>query len=423
MLLVMVLLASSVTACDDAPNQPPSDASLLIIKLERWRAYLDVGETSNLMSTIAPSFLNQGHDYEAFSRWIADLMALGDLKVDLRNITLNIDGDQAQVDYTLEISVCKPVLGAPDGVLCALHLRCHSNASSLCGWARYWRLYEDGWRLVGDGQEWGDNLTLQFAADGIEVVGNLFDPKGVLSSVDLGWGNTLRSELVRSAGTWELTETLEVPNTLYPDHPFPWILDLTWMEAGQRRSSRVEFVQLMDQFASDFSPVGEALLPIEFAWSSRPVPEGGVEVRLLDGDTTLWRSKRVFDERLSYAGPELSPGSIYRAQVVTFDLFGNSAVSESTLVPQDPTMVSPHPTSVSPTNGPATGGTAIVILGDHFLEGLRVDIGAVPCVGVLRVDQTQLQCTTPALAPATYHIAVINPSGAVGLLEDAFTAL
>ena len=76
--------------------------------------------------------------------------------------------------------------------------------------------------------------------------------------------------------------------------------------------------------------------------------------------------------------------------------------------------MNPTVTSVTPTSGPATGGTAITLTGTNFVSGATVRVGGTAATGVTFVSATQLRATTPAGTAGAQAVQVTNPNGAVG---------
>ena len=72
---------------------------------------------------------------------------------------------------------------------------------------------------------------------------------------------------------------------------------------------------------------------------------------------------------------------------------------------QDPVI-----TSIEPTSGPSTGGEPVTIYGENFISGgpvTGVRIGE-PCTDVNVVSETEIHCTTVAVAAGTY-VVVLTP--------------
>ncbi len=76
----------------------------------------------------------------------------------------------------------------------------------------------------------------------------------------------------------------------------------------------------------------------------------------------------------------------------------------------------PVVTSVAANNGPAAGGTAVVITGKNFKKSANpgVTFGATAATAVLVVNSTTINCTTPAHAAAAVDVHVNNAAGGDG---------
>ena len=77
--------------------------------------------------------------------------------------------------------------------------------------------------------------------------------------------------------------------------------------------------------------------------------------------------------------------------------------------------------SLGPNEGPADGGTEVVIEGDSFTPESNVDIGGTPCGDVTYVSAQQLTCRTGPHDPGTVDVVVTNPDGQSSTLPGAFT--
>jgi hypothetical protein len=77
-----------------------------------------------------------------------------------------------------------------------------------------------------------------------------------------------------------------------------------------------------------------------------------------------------------------------------------------------PVVPTPTVGSISPTSGPAGGGTAVTIKGTDFQPNSTVWFGAQWATNVTFVDSTTITCWTPSLgAGALYDLTVDNPGG------------
>lgn len=73
--------------------------------------------------------------------------------------------------------------------------------------------------------------------------------------------------------------------------------------------------------------------------------------------------------------------------------------------------------AITPSSGPATGGTGASITGANFLNGASAQIGGAAVSPLIFVSPTQLLGNTPPGAPGTLaDVAVTNPGGASGTL-------
>jgi hypothetical protein len=68
--------------------------------------------------------------------------------------------------------------------------------------------------------------------------------------------------------------------------------------------------------------------------------------------------------------------------------------------------------AVSPTSGPAAGGTTVTVTGTGFAAGATVTVGGVPATGVTVSGTTQITATLPALPPGALHDLVVTVPGA-----------
>jgi len=123
----------------------------------------------------------------------------------------------------------------------------------------------------------------------------------------------------------------------------------------------------------------------------------------------------VSDSQISAVTPPHAAGTV-NVMVTTPDGQSASASDAFTYAPAPPTM-----SSVSPTSGPVTGGTAVTIIGTNFVSGATVSFGGTSASGVSFVSSTQLKATTPTHAAGTVTVAVTNPDGTQTALANAFT--
>jgi len=81
----------------------------------------------------------------------------------------------------------------------------------------------------------------------------------------------------------------------------------------------------------------------------------------------------------------------------------------------------PAVTSVSPNNGPTTGGTSVTITGTNFRSGAMVTFGAAAAINVTVVNSTTITATTPVDSAGVAAVTVTDPDGQSGSLAGGFT--
>ncbi len=82
----------------------------------------------------------------------------------------------------------------------------------------------------------------------------------------------------------------------------------------------------------------------------------------------------------------------------------------SAISPADHFTYAPTVTSISPTFGPPTGGTAVTIEGDSFLNATAVDFGTTPALSFTIENENHIVAVSPPGTDAVY-ITVTGPSG------------
>jgi hypothetical protein len=76
------------------------------------------------------------------------------------------------------------------------------------------------------------------------------------------------------------------------------------------------------------------------------------------------------------------------------------------------TLAAPTVTTISPPDGPVTGGTFITITGTNFVQGATVvTIAGVPVIGLTVVSSTTMTATTPAHPAGASEVNVTTPGG------------
>ncbi|WP_353063325.1 IPT/TIG domain-containing protein [Tunturibacter psychrotolerans] len=81
----------------------------------------------------------------------------------------------------------------------------------------------------------------------------------------------------------------------------------------------------------------------------------------------------------------------------------------------------PTLTSVSPNNGPASGGTAVTLTGTNFAAGATVKFGSTAATSVTVVSSTSITAATPAGSVGAVTVTVTNSGGQTGSLTNGYT--
>lgn len=82
----------------------------------------------------------------------------------------------------------------------------------------------------------------------------------------------------------------------------------------------------------------------------------------------------------------------------------------------------PSTISISPTGGPAAGGTLVTISGSNLRSATGVTIGGMPCTGIASNTDTLLTCTTPA-GTGSASVVVTTASGSSSGLSFTYASL
>jgi len=105
-----------------------------------------------------------------------------------------------------------------------------------------------------------------------------------------------------------------------------------------------------------------------------------------------------------------------------------TATSTRTPTPSPTPTPTPDPnqpsvSAIAPSSGPASGGTAVTILGANFVTGATAKVGGVAATGVSVTDAGHIAATVPALTPGTLDdVTVTNPSLLSGTLPKGWFA-
>lgn len=83
----------------------------------------------------------------------------------------------------------------------------------------------------------------------------------------------------------------------------------------------------------------------------------------------------------------------------------------------------PTLTSISPSSGTTSGGTAVTLAGSNFVSGATVKFGGIAATSVSVVNSTTITAKTPPNPAGTVSVSVTNPDGRSGSLTGAIQPL
>ena len=96
-------------------------------------------------------------------------------------------------------------------------------------------------------------------------------------------------------------------------------------------------------------------------------------------------------------------------------------VFPGTPVPPPITGTTPTISSISPTSGPASGGTSVTINGGNFLAGAIVSFGGLNATSTSFASSSKLTAISPAYPAAVVDVTVTNPDSGFATLTKSFT--
>ena len=178
---------------------------------------------------------------------------------------------------------------------------------------------------------------------------------------------------------------------------------------------------LVDGYTYVASPMLTAVSP-----DAGPVA-GGTTVTLTG--TGFRAGMQVFFGSAAATGVTVDPGGTQLTALAPAHAAGAADVSvttpggAATLGNSYTYLVAPTLTSVSPAEGPSSGGTTVTLTGSGFRAGMQVSVGDTPGA-VVSVDPagTSLTATTPAHAAGLVNVSVTTPGGS-DTLANSFTYL
>ena len=121
----------------------------------------------------------------------------------------------------------------------------------------------------------------------------------------------------------------------------------------------------------------------------------------------------------------LSPAPAVDPAFSAFDRYGNEVYNQSDnayLVLASGFVPAPRVTAVSPTLGPAAGGTKVTITGAGFTGATRVSFGGTAAASFTVSSATSITATSPAAGAGMVDVTVANPGGtSAAVATDQFT--
>lgn len=138
-------------------------------------------------------------------------------------------------------------------------------------------------------------------------------------------------------------------------------------------------------------------------------------VRVLFDGAPCRHLQRVSDEELRCDTP---PGRGMAEVRVVHDERGVGSLADAFEY-----VAPPRVDLTTPETGTSEGGTSIVVEGSGFVDGAEVWVGEALCLDVVVLDDTRIECRTPAAEPGLVDVRVVNPDGQVGLLPGGFSFL
>jgi acid phosphatase len=124
--------------------------------------------------------------------------------------------------------------------------------------------------------------------------------------------------------------------------------------------------------------------------------------------TTLYQQQSILRVTAEALGLSTYPGAAATAPNMS-EFFSTTNVNTS-----------PGITSVSPANGPTTGGNSVTVTGTGFATGATVSIGGTNASAVV-VGSTTINAVAPAHANGTVNVVVTNPGGQSSTLTNGYT--
>jgi hypothetical protein len=126
----------------------------------------------------------------------------------------------------------------------------------------------------------------------------------------------------------------------------------------------------------------------------------------------------VNDDTITVTSP---PGTAGPVDVVVTNPVGKSQTSSKDVFTYSNQQTAPTVTALSPTSGPASGGTTVTVTGTGFASGATVSFGTAAATSVTVVSSTQITCTSPAGTGTVDVTVTVNGQTSATSSADKFT--
>ena len=243
-----------------------------------------------------------------------------------------------------------------------------------------------------------ENNPIAFAATGIAVTNDNFANRFTLTG----------SAVTTTGSNTGFTSEAGEPNDLLSNSgstPSAW-----WTWTAPCSFSRTSPTSFIDTIGSSFDTV----LGV-FTGSSL----GALTRFASDDDAGGSLTSRVPSGSPGPTTLTITAGTVFQIRVRGFGVASTGSIVLHINTP----CATPAPTvtNVSPSIGPATGGTVVTITGNNFVTGAAVSAGGTALTGVSVVDAATITGTMPAHAAGTVNVVVTNPNTQTSTLANGFT--
>jgi hypothetical protein len=169
------------------------------------------------------------------------------------------------------------------------------------------------------------------------------------------------------------------------------------------------------------TPISTSQINLTWAASTDDVGVVGYNVQRCQGANCSNFAQVSSPRTNSVDDTGLAASTTYSYRVQATDFAGNLSGWSNIATATTPGTNAPTVTSVSPNNGPTTGGTGVTISGTNFVLGATVTFGTAAATNVSVTSSTTITATTPANTAGAVTVTVTDPGSLSGSLTGAFT--